>query len=217
MKLTRQSVLAASSLVIGGLIGASALVALANSVDGTFKSATCSPAECNTPAPINVGSGLALLNITGIQEKTDSMIIDGGLNVRGNLIIATGTSATPDVSGYVLTAIDHFGTVAWKPQNTIKQYGSVSTLTFNSSGNSLTGCLESSASGMAYCVNDSDPITAGANSTESGFPFKTKEYHPSFGCIAPYQLVTYFTGITGKFTAQSQSQIGYCVSALNIM
>ncbi len=108
MKLTRQSVLSASAVLVGGFIGASALVTFAQT--SGWSAPTTPPPGGNVPAPINVGSGVPSLNLAGIQEKTNSLIIDGGLNVLGNLVISTGTPAV----GKVLTALDNYGTVGWE-------------------------------------------------------------------------------------------------------
>lgn len=110
MKLTTQSALAASSLAVGVLLGASALVAMA---DSTWTTAPGTPGTNNVSAPINVGSGIPVYNLAGIQEKTNSLIIDGGLSVVGNLVISTSSPH----SGYVLTSKDNIGTVQWSPSS----------------------------------------------------------------------------------------------------
>lgn len=103
------------SAIAGFLIGASALSVFANS--DNWQGPCDNPPKCNVAAPLNVGNGTPLLNLSGIQEKTDSLIIDGGLNVRGNLILASGTPT----AGEVLTSIDSIGTVSWQPANSTVQ------------------------------------------------------------------------------------------------
>ena len=113
MKLTRNSILAAGSLIIGGFIGASALVAMAGWQSAPNNPPTCDGSTypgCNQP--INVGNGTALLGskISGIgQEKTNSLAIDGYL-FTPNLVVATGT---PIAGQSVLVAQDSAGTVGW--------------------------------------------------------------------------------------------------------
>ena len=87
-----------TTLVIGALIGASALSVLAS---GTWTGPTVLPPAGNVSAPLNIG---ALL-----QEKAGSLLLDGNLGVLGNLIIATGSPA----AGKVLTALDANGIVTW--------------------------------------------------------------------------------------------------------
>ena len=87
-----------TALVIGALLGASALSVLAA---GSWTPPTATPPNDNVAAPINVGS------IT--QEKAAGLWLHGGLAVDGNLIIATGTPS----AGKVLTAVDNTGTVMW--------------------------------------------------------------------------------------------------------
>ncbi len=118
MKLTRQSVLAASSLVIGGFLGASALVAAA----ANWTSAPANPPSNNVLAPINVGFN----GNTTIQEKLDSLQIDGGLGVVGNLIapnliVSTSTSNPTVATGYFLTAVDGTGKVKWSAPSAAAQ------------------------------------------------------------------------------------------------
>ena len=106
MKLTRQSVLTASSLIIGGIIGASALVALA---DNTWVSAptltnpvTCDSSINGCNPPINVGS------VT--QTKAAGLTIQGLLSTNGFLFHPSGTTVPV---GSVLTAQDTSGTAIW--------------------------------------------------------------------------------------------------------
>jgi hypothetical protein len=101
----KKQLITLAALVGGFIIGASALVALAD-----WTQAPPNPPQNNAPAPINVGAGTPVLNLTGIQEKTNSLIIDGGLSVLGNLNIATGTNA--NVRGAVLTN-DGNNNVVW--------------------------------------------------------------------------------------------------------
>ncbi|MES2314597.1 MAG: hypothetical protein V4524_01520 [Patescibacteria group bacterium] len=104
MKLTRTSVLAASSLLIGGLIGASTLVALAG-----WDAPKSTPPNCVTDpnnasyqdgcvTPINVGSAS--------QSKT-------GLFGLGHFQFVPPGMPTSGITGKVLTAVDDYGTVGW--------------------------------------------------------------------------------------------------------
>ena len=74
-----------SSVGIGAgaiILGLGIQYVLADSLDGSFKNATCAPPECNTAAPINVGSS--------IQYKTG----DSGNANPGIVIRPAGSSQT---------------------------------------------------------------------------------------------------------------------------
>ncbi|HTK33519.1 MAG TPA: hypothetical protein VL335_03170 [Candidatus Paceibacterota bacterium] len=105
MKLTRTSVLAASSLLIGGFMGASALVALAG-----WTNAPANPPSSNTEAPINVGSIL--------QSKTGWLGVNG--LITNNLYVASGTVST---GGSVLTN-DGAGNAKWAAPGASQECGS---------------------------------------------------------------------------------------------
>ncbi len=105
MKITRQSVLAASTLAIGAFLGASALVTLAQT--GNWTAPTATPPGNNTPAPINVGNVTPSLQVA--QTRNGNLQINGILGIVGNLIVATGS---PSV-GSVLTSADGLGTAKW--------------------------------------------------------------------------------------------------------
>ncbi len=89
-----------ASVVIGALLGASALSVLAQT-SGSWTAPTVAPPGGNVAAPLNIG--------TTLQEKLGSLLIDGNLGVLGNLVIATGTPS----AGKVLTALNNTGLVAW--------------------------------------------------------------------------------------------------------
>jgi len=114
MKITRTSLISATSLLIGGFIGASALVTLAQNT-GTWTNPlhtppTCLSGEPGCDAPINVGKIF--------QERIGNLQIDGTLAVMSGFRVATGTMNTDGsliggISGKVLTATDDLGDVAW--------------------------------------------------------------------------------------------------------
>ncbi len=120
MKLTRQSVLTASSLLIGGFIGASALVAFAS---GTWTAPTATPPDGNVDAPINVGSvyqnrsgklGLGAVVSYTNEANRPLMDVNGSgmftnLGVTGNLVVSSGAST---VANTVLTN-DGTGKASW--------------------------------------------------------------------------------------------------------
>ena len=114
MNLTRQSVLTASALLIGGFIGASALVALAQQTS-TWSAPLHSPSTClsgepGCDAPINVGGAG--------QSKT-------GLLSLGNFqFVPPGMPA--GIKGSVLSATDQFGTVGWVATSSLGLSGGVS-------------------------------------------------------------------------------------------
>ncbi len=115
----KKQLITLAALAGGFIIGASALVALAQNTGG-WTPAPNTPPTPNVPAPINVGGGTAILQSTGkiptsIQEKTDSMAIDGNLGVLGTLAatylnVASGTITT---AGSVLTN-DGSGNASWQ-------------------------------------------------------------------------------------------------------
>ncbi|HTK33262.1 MAG TPA: hypothetical protein VL335_01795 [Candidatus Paceibacterota bacterium] len=103
MKLTRTSVLAASSLLIGGFMGASALVALAG-----WTNAPANPPSNNAAAPVNVGGG----DYPAGDSRNYSQTKTGLLGLGNFQFVPPGMPAT-GTTGKVLTAIDDFGTVGW--------------------------------------------------------------------------------------------------------
>ena len=190
MKLTRQSVIAASSLIIGGIIGASALVALA---DNTWVGAPGSPSNCDSSIsgcnpPINVGSYP--------QTKT------GLLSLGYFQFDPAGATITP---GSTLTAADTNGTVQWSEPGvqTITSYGTVTWDMFNVAGASYFGCT-TSTSPNGFC---SGSIT---------YAVQGSTYHPLFGCTNGYQLSSYFTGVEGGFSNHIIHYKGYCVKSVNV-
>ena len=120
MKLTRNSILAAGSLIVGGFIGASTLVAFA----GTWTAAPATPPNNNVDAPINVGSAfqyktgkLGLGSLINYSNEANRPLLDvngtgmfTNLGVTGNLIVSAGASTTP---GAVLTNVNGDGIAKW--------------------------------------------------------------------------------------------------------
>ena len=209
MKLTRQSLIAASSLIIGGLIGASALIAFAdNSWVGAPSQSGCGSIPCsNIAAPLNVG--------TTAQTKTGgSLQINGGFGIAGGPFVFNPGSAP---AGYVLTASSSGdGTAVWSPggSNVIHSYGKVmwDMLTYN--GKTYYGC-EGGWTGV-YALGTE---VANTNNTATGAAFcKNRiiaglDYGSQFGCSNGYQLVSYFTSVNGT----DLQSTGYCVAPLTVI
>ena len=116
MKLTRQSVIAATCLIVGGFIGASALVALAQ----TWTPAPGIPTTCpagypGCDAPINVGSstqtklGSLILNAALQNQNAFGLTVFGTSILNGTVQINSGSP----VWGKVLMANDSSGTGVW--------------------------------------------------------------------------------------------------------
>ena len=209
MKLTRQSVLTASSLIIGGIIGASALVALA---DNTWVSAptltnpvTCDSSINGCNPPINVGS------VT--QTKAAGLTIQGLLSTNGFLFHPSGTTVPV---GSTLVATDTSGTVAWAAPGatTISSYGYVDWVVITQIGQisgttypfTQSGCVSGSATGQAFCDGDQPYPSMWFSS-----------YRVNFGCHNPYQLVSYVTSASGNSGSHNVRYRGYCVPALNVI
>ncbi len=122
----KKRILSFSLVVVGFLLGATALSALAQtwSPPGTgYPTGTnCTPPNCNTPAPINVGSSwqykmgpVSFGTNTELTTSIPALDVIGGalfdnLGITGNLIVASGS---PQV-GAVLTAQDTNGTAGWQ-------------------------------------------------------------------------------------------------------
>ena len=100
MKLTLKSTLSATGLLVGGFLGASALMVMA--AGGTWTGApTCTSANMpcnNVAAPVNVGDAA--------QVKT-------GLLSLGNFQFVPPTMPATGTAGKVLVATDDAGTVGW--------------------------------------------------------------------------------------------------------
>lgn len=103
--MNKTSFIARVAAISGLAVGAFAFAAIA----GTWTAPTATPPTGNVAAPINVGNGTPVINQSGIQEKTDSLILDNGLTVLGNLVIAGGSPT----AGAVLTSNDATGAVKW--------------------------------------------------------------------------------------------------------
>ena len=115
MKPTLNSLLVLVALAIGGVLGASALSALAQS-GSSWAPPTLPPPDGNVAAPINTGDS--------DQRKLGSLMV--GLDSAGSVIdgLATGNAAifgnftfNPGgtiTAGQVLTAINEFGDVQWR-------------------------------------------------------------------------------------------------------
>ena len=121
MTFTPKSALSAASLLIGGFIGASVLVALAQSAS-TWTSAPGTPSNCPTgypgcDAPLNValniqqklGSLILNANTAGQVQNAIGLTVFGTSTFNGSIQVNSG-SPKP---GQVLTAVDTSGTAAW--------------------------------------------------------------------------------------------------------
>ena len=116
MNLTFKSLSTLFILALGVFIGASALQAVAY----TWTAPSGGPGTTNVAPPINVGTGTQQLHALGtlsaaIQEKSDSLAIDGNLGVLGTLSaiylnVASGTAST--TAGSVLVN-DGRGNASW--------------------------------------------------------------------------------------------------------
>lgn len=207
MKLTRHSVLTASSLIIGGIIGASALVALA---DNTWVSAPAltNPVTCDSSIngcnpPINV-SGVAQTK-TGLLSLGNFQFDPGGLAVTpGSTLTATGTNGTVQWTVPGLPPIKSFGTVSW-------------VLMTNQAWNGQTyfACVSGTENGSAYCTG-SGTDSVSVPSIVNGSIVSTT-YKAIFGCNNGYQLASYFTSTSGIFSNQRITYTGYCTVPLNVI
>lgn len=126
MKLTRTSLISATSLLIGGFIGASALVTLAQSVPGWTPAPAGGPPNNNAPAPINV---------TSVQQSKSGWLAVGGLITNG-LFVNVGSTTT---LGSILMN-DGAGNASW-----------TSVPSINPNGLAVTGgCFLNATSPVAY-------------------------------------------------------------------
>ncbi len=108
----KKQALSVALVIVGFLLGATALSALASG--NSWTPPNVPPPNGNIAAPINVGPNATT------QEKTDSLLIDQTLGVVQNLIVG-GIASTSQlrlgptsVAGQVLTATDNQGTAAWQ-------------------------------------------------------------------------------------------------------
>jgi hypothetical protein len=111
MKITRQSLLAASTLAIGGFIGASILVAFADSTWTSAPNCSGTTMPCsNVAAPINV-SGSAQTKYGSLTINNGNLQVNGGFGIAGGpFVFNNGTAPTP---GQALIAQDVSGTIGW--------------------------------------------------------------------------------------------------------
>ena len=205
MKITRTSLISVTSLLVGGFIGASALIALA---DSTWTSApSCSTMPCNnTPAPLNVGASK--------QTKSGWLALTSGL-ITGGLQILNGSALTGGANGAVLTA-DANGNATWAASTAsgLKTTGYVDwTESFNSAtpvvGLQLT-CIKAGGDGSCSPGSYSIPYSGGSFYVA---------YSTSFGCINGPMLDTVAktsqTIVVGVGVVTTIEHVGYCISILN--
>jgi len=118
----KKQLITLAALAGGFVLGASALVALAD-----WNQAPPNPPQNNAPAPINVGNSAD--NPPILQTRYDPLQIMGNLGILGGNFLYNPTGTTV-VNGRVLTATDNLGTAGWSnggiPSNIVA---------FNSSGN----------------------------------------------------------------------------------
>jgi len=119
MKLTSKSILSATSLLVGGFIGASALVALAGT--STWSGPHQTPSNCDPNldsgcyAPLNIGSntqtklGSLILNAATPIQNAIGLTVFGTSTFNGPIQIADGTQG----AGKVLTS-DLNGNASWQ-------------------------------------------------------------------------------------------------------
>lgn len=96
----KKQIITITTLVLGFLVGATALSAIAQTSGGTWTAPSATAPGNNVPAPINVGS-------TG-QAKS-------GLLALANLVFNPTGVVGSVVPGSVLTSTDNAGTVGWQP------------------------------------------------------------------------------------------------------
>jgi hypothetical protein len=99
----KSKIISSSLLVVGFLLGASALSAIAGT--WTAPASNCTPPNCNVDAPVNVG--------TFSQVKTGLLGLNELIVESIQVLTSEGTTTSP-VVGKVLTAIDNDGNVGWR-------------------------------------------------------------------------------------------------------
>jgi hypothetical protein len=96
----KKQIISASLLIVGFLVGATALSAVA----GTWTAPGCTPPNCNVDAPVNVGTFAQVKS--GLLGLNDLMV--------KKLQVITEEGTTTDTAGKVLMALDNNGTVGWR-------------------------------------------------------------------------------------------------------
>ena len=103
-----KKITSASLLIIGFLVGATALSAIAGT--WTAPGTGCTPPNCNVDAPVTTGGG-----VTGnVYSQTKSGLLGLTDTIIKNLQVLTGEGTTTSTAGKVLTALDNEGTVGWR-------------------------------------------------------------------------------------------------------
>ena len=115
MKLTRQSVLAASTLIIGGFIGASALVALADWTAPTTPAPGCPSGSPGCDSPINAGptaqTKQGILGAVGLV--TNSLTVNSGSVTSSSTVLLNNGSGVGSWGPATAQIIKATGTVNW--------------------------------------------------------------------------------------------------------
>lgn len=140
--------------ITGLLLGASVLSAFATT--GWTPAPSAPPAE-NVPAPINVG----FTGNTIVQQKLDSLVIDGTLGLKDLIFKPAGVTVVP---GSVLKAKDSNGTVEW---GEVTATGGGSSLIFTDTY-ALTGEVSSEPRTATINMSNSDVLTGWIGGEEYG-------------------------------------------------
>jgi hypothetical protein len=188
MKFTRQSALTTSALIIGGFLGASALVAFADSTWTSAPNCSGTTMPCsNVAAPINVGPST--------QVKT------GELGLGSLQFDPSGETVTP---GQVLVATDAYGTVAWGTSG-------------SSSGSTTATAIQSTGSVMwSELINSNGIAVSCTGATGAGVCKKNVVLGVTLGasisCGSAASMLDTVTSVS-EATAGSATiyHIGYCV------
>ena len=126
-----KKIISFSLVIVGFFLGATALSALAQST-GTWTPPQCSPPNCNTPAPINVGSSAQAK--TGLLGLSNFLFLPPGMTsvMPGSVLIASTTGdglVTWGVPSQTVPTDASLTTNGWQvfPSGLILEWGVITT------------------------------------------------------------------------------------------
>lgn len=193
----KKQLLTLAALAGGFVIGASALVAMAQ----TWTPPSNTPPTPNVAAPINVG----VSGVSAIQEKYDSLRIDGNLGIMGNLSFILGglniVGGNPVPNQSVLTATNvttsggvNTATVGWGTPTVTSQ---MSQLCSNVPGtNNPTGNSSSSGCPAVLTGNSGYAVIAENKNSPGVFDATTARNNAAGACSLEGQSLVGYTYAT---------------------
>lgn len=185
MKFDTKSILSATALLVGGFIGASALVVFANSSDGTWTSAPVGVPNNNVAAPINVG--------VGAQTKAGDLGVNAFVASLQSFFaqkVTIGTTISPatiqivdgnQANGKVLQS-DANGNAKWVATSTLGISGGSTGVTSIIAGTGITISPTTGTGAVTINANNTQVQTRVAGVCSAGLAIASINSDGTVGC-----------------------------------